>query len=306
MSTGDREGLTDAHGLRGRLAGKSEEAKVMCRSTVSGTAAVAALLLSAVLGASSAAVAQTSPDPYKPWNSAYESYVYPMYPRGSGISPNQAALMMPSGTRGANQFQSFLDELEGIDREPGRAYTPRRGIGVPYTQAYRRDDRTYGRVYTPNEEVDKNYNAARQARDEKYAEYLNARDGKDRARLLKEYDLYNRRTLRELMGGGRNARPAPAASSEVPGLPPLSTRPRGARLPSLSVPEPGPTTGRSGRSSLPGLGTGSTRGSTLPRGSSTGRGARSPSDTLRRSETMDRARRPSSRALSPTPPGVEP
>ena len=51
-----------------------------------------------------------TPDPYRPYNSVYDPYVFPTYPRADGYFPNQNRLEARSGPSQANQFQNFLDE----------------------------------------------------------------------------------------------------------------------------------------------------------------------------------------------------
>src|SRR4051812_13477163 len=97
---------------------------------------VAGLVGLAALGLAPGAWAQEhTADPYKPYNGAYEQFVYPTYPNGLGYVPNQGVLTGRSGTGRANQFQNFVDDLDGggLGDEPGSA--PRRsGPGVPYYQ----------------------------------------------------------------------------------------------------------------------------------------------------------------------------
>jgi len=267
----------------------------MCRTPNAGRASVPGLVILVVLGITPAAVAQFSPDPYKPWNSEYESYIYPRYPGPDGIYPNQGVLSMPSGARSANRYQNFLDELEGDTNEPGRPYvSPRRSIGVPYTRAFRQYDQTYGRVYTPNREADREYNASRQARDELYSELRATKDPAQRSRLRKEYELYNRQTLRELMSGRRTAKKKPSSSDDdlLTGPAPLEL-PTRSRMPSFTTPRPSAGTG-TGRSS--------TRDALKSRSRTTAPRLPSPLDTLRRSELLDRSSPATSRSLTTPPP----
>ena len=66
-------------------------------------------ILAAPLGAST--VLAQPIDPFRPLNSQYDAYRYPIGP----ASPDggQSAPMALSGIRGANQFQNYLDELQG-------------------------------------------------------------------------------------------------------------------------------------------------------------------------------------------------
>ena len=68
-----------------------------------------ALLIALAHGTIASAQGHT-PDPYRPYNSVYDPYVYPIYPSGDGYFPNQNRLTGRSGPARANQFQEFLDE----------------------------------------------------------------------------------------------------------------------------------------------------------------------------------------------------
>src|SRR3954468_15787375 len=71
------------------------------------------LLLLASMGWAGRSQAQDhTADPYKPYNQQYEQFVYPTYPTGFGLTPNQNVLEGRSGYSGPNQFQRFL-EAEG-------------------------------------------------------------------------------------------------------------------------------------------------------------------------------------------------
>src|SRR4051794_31160467 len=53
-----------------------------------------------------------TPDPYNgvgEYNVNYLDYLYPMYPNGYGVTPNQSILSGRSGVSQANQFQTYLD-----------------------------------------------------------------------------------------------------------------------------------------------------------------------------------------------------
>src|SRR3954447_12335725 len=97
--------------------------------------AVAGLLCLAALAPASRLRAQDhTGDPYKPYNSAYEQFVYPVYPSGSGYVPNQAVLEGRGGYSSANRLQEYLNGGDAGLGDPG--YRPRRtGPGVPYYSA---------------------------------------------------------------------------------------------------------------------------------------------------------------------------
>lgn len=257
------------------------------------------------VASTSNAIAQLSPDPYNPWNSQYESYVYPSIPGGTGVYPGQAAYEMPSGNRSANRFSR--DVLEDFDRpsldERGGRVPLRRGVGIPYTRAYREYDEMYKRVYTPNANVDDDYNSMRQQRDKAYQALRASKDPKERSDLRRTFDLYNRKTLREQLLGGRAGRAerTGAGQSRVDARSrgsagKIPTRPRALQSPiddstderaeDAAPPRRGSTTEPRSRSSTrPGSPSGSTRSNSS-----------SPEAVLDRSRSMSRgaASQPSS------------
>ena len=158
------------------------------RATFSGHASFLGFAVALVLCISPNAVAQLSADPYNPWNSQYESYVYPTIPgTGGGVYSGQAAFELPSGNRGANRFSEVTGDYDRPSLDKDGARVPlRRGVGVPYTRAYRDYDRMYDRIYTPNRNgegrgIDDEYNENRQKREEAYATF--AWRSKERASL---------------------------------------------------------------------------------------------------------------------------
>ena len=121
-------------------------------------------------------------DPFRPYNSQYDQYTYPM------ASPDMvpsAGGMPRMGNRGANQYQGYLDELAGAERT-----SERYGIGVPY---YRSSiDPTFdpkgNREYRPNFKADRTYEQTQDLITRKYLAYFAEKDPKKRAELLKDYN----------------------------------------------------------------------------------------------------------------------
>jgi hypothetical protein len=303
------------------------------RARFSGLATLGVVVVSALLSIAPKAMAQLSADPYNPWNSQYDAYVYPSFPGGTGVYSNQEAYAIPRGNRGANRFAEALEDYDrpSVDKD-GPRVPLRRGVGIPYTRAYRDYDRMYNRVYTPNENIDDEYNASRQKREEAYSDFRLATDPKKRSEYRKNYDYYNRQTLRELMLGGRNSRSSnPARSTRGTASPrtdPSLRRPRTSGS-GLSSPDAGarPLPARPRSSTSAGsratrggasdaLGSSSRRGSTAGRDSgssrsSTGRGtsttdrdstSTSPLDVLRRSQRMNQGRSSTPAVPPPSPP----
>jgi hypothetical protein len=121
-------------------------------------------------------------DPFRPYNNQYDAYTYPM------TSPDMvpsAGGMPRMGIRGANQYQGYLDEINGAERA-----SERYGIGVPY---YRSSiDPTFdpkgNREYRPNFKVDRTYEQTQEVITRKYLAFFTEKDPKKRAELLKDYN----------------------------------------------------------------------------------------------------------------------
>ncbi len=226
---------------------------------------------------------QLSPDPYKPFNSQYEQYVFPSYPTGDGVSPNQSLLDARPSYRSANQYRSFLDEMDEAANGPvgSSSSTIRRGIGTPYYQAHRDYNRSHGRVYTPNGTADQDYLANRQARDDAWSDYqrFKGRDPKAAAKALKEYELYNEKTRRDLSANRTEPARRPAANpSRETSRDSAPPRPRLDSVPSRTG-----TRARSTRPPIPGTESATGRSATQ-RGSS----GSSPTSVLNRNERESR------------------
>jgi hypothetical protein len=137
-------------------------------------AAIVAILAASTLHAQ-------SPDPFRPYNRQYDPYTYPM--AAPSAEAGQFVGGMPrSGIRGANQFQNYLNDLQG---------GPRGGPGSPY---YRSSvDPNYDpngtREYRPNREADRSYEQSQELVTRKYLAYFSEKDPKKRAALLREYNV---------------------------------------------------------------------------------------------------------------------
>ena len=93
----------------------------------------------------------------------------------------------------ANQFQQYLDDLQG--GAPGRNVTDRAGIGMPY---YRSSvdplyDPKETRQYEPNRNSNRTFEQAQKRVAERYFAYYSQRDPVKRAELLREYREARRR-----------------------------------------------------------------------------------------------------------------
>lgn len=222
-----------------------------------------------------------TPDPYRPYNGMYDPFVFSTFPNGLGYTPNQDVLTNGSGITRANQFQSYLNQLDGFGTEEQREGYLRRGrAGVPYYQAFRQYDAEYNRVYRPNAEADKSYNDSQKRRHEKYLSYLKETNPRKRAQLYREYAQESLRASRALdvprtvspARGGRSSAPTPSAS---------------------------------GTSAATLRGAARTTPSATPAPASGARGSASPADVLRRSQELSTGRsgtttpRPSGSAARP-------
>ena len=256
--------LTCAHRLRSLLAGLA--------------------ILVVPTGASVAWGQGMGPDPFRPYNRQYDPYTYPMAPPGA--EAGQFVGGMPrSGIRGANQYQNYLDELQGSSRSGAERY----GIGMPY---YRSSvDSSYDpqgtREYRPNRKIDESYEQSQDLITRKYLAYFTEKDPKKRAMLLKDYNLTRGKVSRALSarrenpsgildaaaGVGPEARRSAGAAASQPRS---SSSDRGARS---NSPE---TTGRGSAGAIPPpppvFGSGA---------SSRSRTQRTPEDVLNRSRRLN-------------------
>ncbi len=138
------------------------------------------------------------PDPFRPFNSQYLQYVYPIRPEtGAAAMPSRATL------RGENQFQQYMNELQGASRASSETY----GIGLPYWKvrsdfAQDKRDRQNRRLARANANV--LGSVTRQ-----YLTYFSEESPRKRARLLREYGSGGPAEDRELA-----ARPGGLAGEE--------------------------------------------------------------------------------------------
>ncbi len=146
------------------------------------------------------------PDPFHPYNSDYSQFVWPIAP-ANDYGYNSPAMR---GMRGANQFQNYLNSLQG----QGAGASARGGAGTPYYRANRKYDREYGRVYEPNKNADKDFNLYRKDSTDLYFKYLREKDPRRRAELFRQYSRLRTESDRALSPSRTNIRP----SGRLPGL----------------------------------------------------------------------------------------
>jgi len=248
------------------------EAVIMRRPELFRPAVALGLALLIAPGLTPTARAQHTPDPYNivgEYNLDYQTSMYPTYPNGIGFSPNQGVLQSRQATSRANQFQNYIEELDGVDSGSDTFNPSSRGRGgiQPYYRAHRQFDEAFNRVYSPNEAADKTYYTDQETRTKKYLEYLKESDPKKRAQLFREYNRLSLRAARDFGsgstraayrgGGDASERSATSESSPV-------------RRPSSVLP---PSSRPRARSTAPGL------------------SSETPEQILERAELMDRSNR---------------
>jgi hypothetical protein len=229
------------------------------------------------------------PDPFRPYNSQYDPYIYPM----GDVGPDSVQLR--SGVRGANRFESYLNELEGASRARVEKY----GIGVPY---YRNavDPRFLppDREYVPNFKSSRSFERTQQVITEKYLAYFEERDPKKRSQLFRELNRAQANVGRALSTTGRRANPTrilEAADEAISSRRPASTRGDDDQRPGQA-----PEVGRRRGTADPGTeppdsrrrSSRATGGATAippapaPPGVSSGRSRRTPTDVLDRAQSL--------------------
>jgi hypothetical protein len=133
-------------------------------------------------------------DPYRPYNSQYDPFVYAIQPDYGDVVPNGAAVDR-GGIFRANQYQSFLSELQGKG-----ASNPGYSIGRPYFRSARQlspaDAEKF--QYQPNKETDRAFFENQNLVSEKYFQFIRERDPRKRAELLRAYNQARAQMSREL------------------------------------------------------------------------------------------------------------
>jgi len=152
------------------------------------------------------------PDPFRPYNSQYDPYVFGVAP--GTLDPVGNPTLNRAGVRNANQFQGFLDQIEERDNR--------------YDRANRSYDREYNRLYRPNKEADARFDARRNEVSDVYFRYLREKDPRKRAELFKEYTQAQKGLSRRLSEdpNARGARRPRGDRDAAP--PPPSLERRGA------------------------------------------------------------------------------
>ena len=227
------------------------------------------------------------PDPFRPFNNQYDAYVYPIGPAGAGGTGTGGGY---PASRGANQFQDYLNELQGSGRQRNEKY----GIGVPYYRssvdpAYSRKS---DRDYQPNRASQRTFEETQQLIADKYLAFMAEKDPKKRTELFRAYDRARRQSTRAMTA--RRESPA-RIMDQARRVDPTSATRKGAKEPS----DPAALL-REKRSARPSA----TGGRSIPPAPSLSRSATGSSTSRSPSETLERARAlelGSERATSPAP-----
>ncbi len=201
----------------------------------------AGFCIAAAHQASGAAHAQGfGPDPFRPYNSQYDQYVYPIRPETGGAAAPARGL-----SRGETTFERWMNEQNG----GSRLDSERAGVGVPYSRLrtdYKADKR----------ELLRKRNARRNAEPgsvtQKYLAYFSEENPTKRSILLREYTAGRRGDEAESAedgndgeaprgragAGGRASAPGARGASErtgveksgrrIPAAPPLPGASRGS------------------------------------------------------------------------------
>jgi hypothetical protein len=262
------------------------------------------------------------PDPFRPYNSMYDPYVYPLGPGTPGAGQS-AAVLGRSARGGPNQYEQWLTETMGEQR----AGVERYGQGLPYWRRSvdPRFDTEGNREYRPNRQSAPSFEETLDRVTRKYVAYFSETDPKKRAVLMREFKL-SQRNFNRLVSSRPSGR-RDALGSATPLGSDLRTR-SGDRLDDESAIDRKSSKSRS-RASLDsdpltraGASGAASGGRTIPpapeiTGSPTakrsGQTSRTPADTLERARRFDdtipssargaSAGRPkSSRAIPPVPP----
>jgi hypothetical protein len=292
---------------RGVLGGMT---MTMRRPTCSWLGWVFGLTLAVVISVPTPSRAQSTTDPYNPWNWTYNPYTVPMSPDANPAIPNQArSEALGTGTRFFDQSLDGYFARDNLFGRGGGRFSAGGSVAGLEDQSYR-PNRNDGDFYRDQSE-----------RNAKFFEAQREKDPKKRAQLMKELEAENRRAALGL--SNLRSRSGSKASSAAP----LSTRRSGTPL---GIRRGGSTTRSDGASATRSGTTTTTRpraAATTPRsrassalgGSSSltptrpSAGARSstnrelsPAETLRRAE--DFGRTPASRvpaARRPRPAGMD-
>jgi hypothetical protein len=150
---------------------------------------LAALLLS--YWATSGGAQGFGPDPFQPYNSQYAPFIYPVAPGATDYGYNNGPI---GGVRGANQFQNYLNALQGLATSGQRG-----GAGTPYFRANRAYDTQFDRIYRPNKAADERFESNQEMATDLYFKFLREKDPRRRSDIFREYTQARNRVDRDLL-----------------------------------------------------------------------------------------------------------
>lgn len=232
------------------------------------------------------------PDPFRPLTSQFDPYVTPMGPAGPGAGQSVGNSL---GGRGPNQYQDYLNEIQGAGRQRSERY----GIGLPYFRSS--VDPNFGRnsdrEYQPNRASQRTFEETQQLIADKYLAFMAEKDPKRRAELFRTYDKARRQSVRAM--SARRQSPArimdQARSGDSGAAAKTAVRDRS---------QPGALP-REKKEASPALEGNLTRGRSIPPAPPLSRSTRGSTSRLSPSETRERARaaldRGSDRTTVPNP-----
>jgi hypothetical protein len=257
------------------------------------------------------------PDPFKPYNSRFDPFVYPVAPGPLDYGNNQGYTGSDRrGLRGANQFENYLNSLRNGTGNARTGGGPGAGAGTPYYRADRSIDRETEKLYQyrPNRVADEKFEANQEEVSKLYFRYLREKDPRKRAEVFREYSKAKNLAGRDLSAApGSRTREAAARSNrrESAAPKPLQSTPSSARS---SNPPPADTRSSSSRrsraggaSSTPAAGSAPSPLDDLGTSLDTPKGA-APSRVLERALRTDplgrgpRPRSPAPSSVGPAPP----
>lgn len=131
------------------------------------------------------------PDPFRPFNSQYDAYVYPIAPGALDGIGNPS--INRAGVRGANQFENYLNGLGAGN------------VGTRFDQLYRNQASEFRRPFSPAREADEKFQEQQATINRLYFDYIRAKDPQERAAALKKYNEARSKSSRELSSSGRGA-----------------------------------------------------------------------------------------------------
>ena len=167
-----------------------------------------------LLGIAAASRAQgMGADPFRPYNSQYDAFIFPIAP--GPMDAGFRAARDTQGVRGANQFENYMNSLQGTGSHAG--------AGTPYYRANRAYDREFNRDYRPNREADARFDTNQEMVTELYFKALREKDPQKRAEIFKDYSRARSRADRDLASPRTPTRKSTTGTTRRGGAPALGS-----------------------------------------------------------------------------------